>query len=294
VTAVLALLSSACWGTADFLGGLLAKRYPALVVVALSQALALVLLLVWATGSGHLDDPTGYLPWAIAGGVAGPIALSAFYSALASGTMGVVAPLASCGALVPVVVGVADGERPSLAQVCGIVAVIGGVILAAGPEVRRDETGARPAGARSVALAGLAALGFGIVFVALARGSEHSVPMTLTVQRATSVTVLVVLVAVWWLRTRPPADRGPVLPRGIDLGLVAVIGVGEIAANGMYAVASTSGLLAVVSVLASLYPVVTILLARFVLDERLARGQQAGVVTALVGVVVIAAGGGAA
>jgi drug/metabolite transporter (DMT)-like permease len=289
VTAVLALLSSLFWGGSDFGGGVLTRRLPALLVVAASQGCALVVLLGWMVATTAWDVPAGYVPWAIAGGLTGAIALSAFYTALATGTMGVVAPIASCGVLVPVLVGLLDGERPSAAQLSGIVVAVLGVVLAAGPELRRDPSGARPAGARSVALAGIAALGFGLVFVFLARGAEQSVGMTLVLQRCVSVGFLTAVLVVLALRGR---STGVGDLRRRDVPLVLAVGAGDVAANATYAVASTSGLLAVVAVLSSLYPVVTILLARWLLAERLQRTQQAGVAIALAGVVMIAAGGG--
>ena len=97
MAALLALLSSLLWGGADFLGGTVSRRLPALLVVGASQFAGLLAITLVAVASGELDAPTGYLPWAVAAGIAGLIGLVAFYSALAMGTMGVVSPIAALG-----------------------------------------------------------------------------------------------------------------------------------------------------------------------------------------------------
>jgi drug/metabolite transporter (DMT)-like permease len=279
VTVALALCASLLWGGADFLGGTAARRLPATGVVLASQAAALVGVLVVAAATGAFTDPTGYLGWAIAAAVVGVVALVGFYAALAEGTMGVVAPIAALGVVVPVVVGVAQGDRPSIWQGVGLALAVVGVVLASGPEVR----GGRPSGgSRPLLLAGLAAVGFGTVIVCVAHGARSSTTMTLLVMRATSVVVLGLL-----------ALGGAVTVRASrrDLPLLVAIGAGDVTANAALAVASTRGLLSLVAVLSSLYPAVTVLLARAVHDERLMREQTIGVTAALVGVVLIASGG---
>jgi drug/metabolite transporter (DMT)-like permease len=282
VTALLALLSSGLWGTADFLGGTLTRRAHALAVVGFSQAFALALMVVVTWGLGSWGDPTGYLPWAVAGGLVGMGSLVAFYAALSLGTMGVVAPVAACGVVVPVVIGLVQGERPAAAADVGILLAIVGVVLASGPELRGAEEGTGRGGWRALALAAVAAVGFGLVLWLVAQGAKSSVAMTLLTQRASSVLVAcVVLLAV---------RRAGGLRRG-DAPALAVIGLFDVSANGSYALASQSGLLAVVAVLGSLYPVATILLARVFHGERLAPLQRYGVALALVGVALIGAGG---
>lgn len=280
MAALLALLSSLLWGTADFFGGLYTRRMAAVLVVLVSQAIALSLILptVWLAGS--FDDPTGYFWWGVAAGIVGPAALICFYWALAIGTMGVVSPIAATGIVVPVVWGLVDGEQPSLWQYAGIVVGFIGVVLASGPDVPRDNEQAHQAHVRSIVLALVAAVGFGGALVCLNGGGTYSVGMTLVVQRSTSVLLLVVPVIVF---TRLKGLRVSDLP-----GLAAV-GVGDASANGAFAWASSLGLLSVTSVLGSLYPVATLLLARSILGERLTRLQQYGVVLALVGIVLLAA-----
>ncbi len=277
----LALLSSLLWGTADFFGGIFTKRMPAVVVVLISQAIALALIVptVWLLGS--FDDPSGYFWWGVGAGIVGPVGLVAFYWALSIGTMGVVSPIAATGIIVPVAWGLAEGEQPSVLQFLGIAVAFVGVVLAAGPDVPHENVEARDAHVKSIVLALVAALGFGAAFVFLAGGGEYSVGMTIAVQRATSVLLMVVPVVVF---TRLAGLRWRDVP-----GLAGV-GAGDAAANGAFAWSSTFGLLSVTAVLGSLYPVATLLLARILLKERLTRLQIYGVIGALIGIVLLSVG----
>jgi drug/metabolite transporter (DMT)-like permease len=281
MAAALALLSSLLWGTADFFGGLFTRRMPSVVVVLISQAIALVLILPTVWIFGGFDDPSGYFWWGVAAGIVGPVGLVSFYWALSIGTMGVVSPIAATGIVVPVVWGLVDGERPTTMQYAGIIVGFVGVVLAGGPDVPREDVDARQLHAKSIVLALVAALGFGGSFVCLNGGGEFSVGMTLVVQRSTSVALMVIPVV---LITRLVGLRMRDLP-----GLAGV-GAGDAAANGAFAWSSSLGLLSVTSVLGSLYPVATLLLARTMLGERLTRLQGYGVALALVGILLLAAG----
>ena len=278
---LLALLSSVLWGSADFLGGMVSRRRLAAVVVGLSQAAGLLTILVVALAVGSFDDPTGYLPWAAASGLAGMVGLVCFYAALAAGTMGVVSPIAALGVVVPVVVGLARGERPAALQLVGIAIAIVGVVLASGPELQGR------AGARPLVLAAVAALGFGLALLFIAEGSQSSTIMTLVTMRATSVSVLAVALLVALARG---TSRSVLAIGWADLALVGVVGVGDLLANLAFGAASRRDDVSIVSVLGSLYPVMTVLLARFVLGERLGKAQTWGVAGALGGVVLIATG----
>lgn len=275
MSVVLALLASLAWGAADFLGGTASRRLAATTVVAYSQAFALVGVAVVAVATGAFGADPGYIGWALVAAVCGVVGLSAFYSALATGTMGVVAPIAAMSVAVPVVVGIGQGDRPSGLQTAGVVVSVVGVVLASGPEVRGG-TGRRP-----LVLAVVAAIGFGAVIVCVAKGARSDTVMTLFVMRATSV----VLLAGFALAARSRMSADPA-----DLPLLATIGAGDVGANALFAVASTRGLLSVVSVLSSLYPAVTVMLARIVHAERLNRTQNVGVAAAIAGVALIAAG----
>lgn len=296
MTALLALLASALWGGADYLGGLLSRRLPALSVTFVGQACALVGAVVAVALLGGFAGPGAWWWWGVACGLVGPAALVAFYVALATGTMGVVAPIAATGVVVPVVVGLLRGERPGALQLAGIAAAVVGVVLAA-----RSPAGAAPArgGRRPVLLALGAAAGFGSVLLLIAEGSATSVGTTLVVQRVTNVCLLGIAVAVHLRRARrirrasgaePGAGRLGLGLRRADLPAVALVGLGDVSANGLYGIASRGGLVSVVAVLASLYPIATALLARQLLGERLVRAQAAGVALALVGVALMATG----
>jgi drug/metabolite transporter (DMT)-like permease len=284
VSALLALLSSCLWGLSDFLGGTASRRLPVSSVLALSQLTALLLLIPVAAATGALDTPRSYVvPAAIAGAV-GIAALGMFFRALSIGTMGVVAPVAALGVAVPVVVGLARGESPSSWQLAGIAVAVLGVVLASGPELSGGGVG----GAQALMLAGGAAVGFGVVLLLVAEASEGdsgAVVMTLLTMRLTSVTMLTVLLLVL-VRRR---GWGLSVSRQ-DAPLLILIGIGDAAANGTFAVASRSSLVSVASVLASLYPVVTALLAYRVHGERLRPVQVGGVAAALAGVALLAAG----
>jgi drug/metabolite transporter (DMT)-like permease len=281
VAAVLALLSSLLWGSADFLGGTASRRHRATLVVGVSQAAGLVTALVVAAAAGAFGDDLGYLPWAVLAGCAGVVGLVSFYAGLAAWTMGVVSPIAATGVVIPVLYGLLRGEHPSGVQLVGIVVAVVGVVLASGPELSGR------AGVRPVVLAGVAAVGFGVALLAIAEGSRHSTLMTLVTMRTTSVLLLGCALGVALTRGFP---RDELRLGRRDLALVALVGVGDLAANLTFGLASRRGAVSVVAVLGSLYPVVTALLAGIVHHERLGRVQLAGVAGALSGVVLIAAG----
>jgi drug/metabolite transporter (DMT)-like permease len=273
VLSLLALASSLAWGTSDFFAGLVTKRHPAVAVVGWTQGLALVVISLVVAGRWDTVTWSGWPVWAVAAGLSGMAGLICFYTALSSGTMGVVAPIAALGVVVPIVLGVATGEEPSAWAWVGMVVAVAGVTLASGPELSGDVS------PRPVVLASLAAVGFGLALFCLDRGARTSTLFTLWGMRLTSVAVLVVVALA--LRT-----AGSVVAREIP-GLLA-IGCGDLLANTLFAVASSRGQVSVASVLGSLYPVVTTIWARFLLDERLRRVQQVGVALAVGGAAVTA------
>jgi drug/metabolite transporter (DMT)-like permease len=275
---VLGLASSLSWGISDFLGGLKARQLQLLTVLVLSQAVGLALIAAIVAARSEPAPDAQHVAYACLSGLAGVGGLAAFYRGLAVGAMAVVAPISGTAAAIPVTVGLISGERPGGLQVAGIVLAIAGVALAS-RELPEEGGGARVA--TGVGLALLAALGFGSFFVAMDAASEDDLFWAIFFNRATSVSALLVLTAV--LRPRLSVHRG-------DVRALLAIGALDIGANTLFAAASTEGLVSLVAVLASLYPVVTILLARVVLGERVRRAQQAGVVLALAGVALISAG----
>jgi drug/metabolite transporter (DMT)-like permease len=220
--------------------------------------------------------PAEKLALAAIGGAAGMGALAAFYSALAMGTMSVVAPIAAMGVVVPVAYGLANGEEPGPVQLVGVVlAVIGVVVLSYEEDVEHE-----PVARRSIVLALVSALGFGLFFTLLDATATDQPGWAVVSARAGGV--LAVAAAVVIARPDLRGIRG-------SMGVLLVIGACDIAANTLFAVASTMGLLPVVAVGGSMYPAFTIALAHLVLGERLRLPQRAGVALALAGVVLIAA-----
>jgi drug/metabolite transporter (DMT)-like permease len=264
------------WGTADFLGGYTSRRLPALAVYGLSQAVGFIVLVTAATVTGSWDADPGFWPWAIASSLLGMVGMLAFYAALSIGPMGIVSPLVALSVLVPVSFGLLAGEVPAGVQILGIIAAVVGILLASGPELSGAES------AKPLILAGVAALGFGGMYLTMAEGSAYSPLMTMTGMRVTTMVLFAVILL--WVRNLGGARRSDALP-------LIVTGVFDAGANVAYGVATTMGLLATTAVLGSLYPVVTALLAAIVLHERLRAVQYAGVAVAMVGVVMISAGG---
>jgi drug/metabolite transporter (DMT)-like permease len=288
MTAVFALATSFLWGLADFGGGLLTRRIPALTVVLVSQAITATVLgaLVLATGGWSEAGPQ--LWFAVAAGAVGPVAMLCFYRALALGPMGVVSPLGSVGVAVPVGVGLVIGERPGLLQLAGIAVAVAGVMLAGGPQLR-----GAPVQRQAILLTLIAAFGFGSVMALIAEASSTltGLFLALFVQRVTNVVVGGAALSVSVRRGAPalPEDGGWALIRSSLPGL-AFVGLADVAANGSYALAAQHGPVTVAAVLASLYPVITALAARGVLKERLRAVQAAGAGLALFGTMLLAAG----
>ncbi|MFF0561216.1 EamA family transporter [Streptomyces sp. NPDC020472] len=287
MTALFALATSLLWGLADFGGGLLTRRIPALTVVVVSQTLAVLVLgtIVLATGAWTEAGPQ--LWYAVGAGVVGPAAMLAFYKALALGPMGVVSPLGSLGVVVPVSVGLLVGDRPGLLQFAGIGVAILGVVLAGGPELR-----GAPVQRQAVLLTLVAAFGFGSVMALIAEASTTvtGLFLALFVQRVTNVLVGGGALYASVRRGGRALPEGGPRTVGAALPALAFVGLADVAANGTYAMAAQQGPVTVAAVLASLYPVVTALAARGVLKERLRAVQAAGAGLALVGTVLLATG----
>jgi len=285
VTAFFALATSLLWGVADFGGGLLTRRTPALTVVVVSQGIAAAVLGAVVVATGGWSEAGPRLWFAFAAGVVGPVALFSFYKALALGPMGVVSPLATLSVAVPVGVGLFLGERPGLMQVAGIAVAVTGVVLAGGPQLR-----GAPVQRQTILLTLIAALGFGTVFALIAEASSSvtGLFLALFVQRLTNV-------ATGGAALYVSVRRGGValpesgFPWG-SLPALAFVGLADVAANGTYSIAAQHGPVTVAAVLASLYPVVTALAARGFLSERLRAVQAAGAGLALVGTLLLATG----
>jgi len=271
--AVLALLSSVLWGSADFIGGVSSRRAAPLAVYGVSQAFGAVVLAAMATVTGSWSAPVGYWTWGVAASLVGMLGMWAFYRALAIGPMGIVSPLVAVAVIVPVAFALLfRGEMPHGAQVLGMIIAVAGILLASGPEL----VGAQSA--RPIALGSLAAVTFGVFYIVVAEGSRISPIMTMVAMRMTTMALFIPILLVF---------RGFGGVRRVDLPRLAILGAFDASANVMFGYASTQGLLSTTSVLGSLYPVVTAILAAIILNERLRAVQYAGVAATLAGIVLI-------
>jgi drug/metabolite transporter (DMT)-like permease len=276
---LLALAASLSWGFADFGAGVAARRVTVSLVIVGSQAAGLVFVaLVLALVRPDLPALVHVGDAALAGAF-GALGLFAFYRGLAVGAMSIVGPISATGAIVPLTYGLARGERPSTLQLVGVALAVVGVIAAA---VEAHGATDRSRIGAGVGLALLAAVGFGssILFLSKASAGGDALWAPLTMRGVTVPAVVLMMLLL----------RMPATGLRASLWLLAGVGVCDTGANLLFALATSRGLLSVVAVLASLYPVVLVILARTLLKERIALHQLGGVAVALTGVALISAG----
>jgi len=282
VAIAFALGSSALWGLSDYIGGVKSRSFPVPVVLGAMylSSLTFMALFVGARGEGP-PDAAG-VSAALGAGLVGIAGLSALYRALAIGTMSIVAPIASTGVCIPVLVGLAAGDRPGSVRAVGLALAVVGIVLASrearsgGVDVSRQRL--------SILLAIVAGIGFGSYFVLAKIASSGDVAWALLLSRVSALPLIGVFA---YLALR----RGGRRPRGRAIVVLAALGLLDLGANLCYNHATTIGELSSVAVASSLYPVMTVTLAALLLGERVQGVQRLGVVTALAGVVMIAAGG---
>jgi drug/metabolite transporter (DMT)-like permease len=278
---VLALTASAAWGSADFLGGRASRGMGALGVATVSKLFGACGLAIACLVAGDLPSREEAL-WALGAGMFGAVGLLELYRSLALGPMSLVAPLTACGGGVPVIVALAGGETPSTVTAAGLaIAFVGAIVVS-----RPGTPDAANAGISRAALVHslVAATAIGLALTLLQQAAQAPGDATLglsLVAALTTASVLLVITASSGGFTRPPAA---LLPAVIGCGLL------DVTANVLFAQATADGSAAVVAVLGSLYPLMTVLLARAWLGERLSAAQGAGVVAAMAGVAAIAAG----
>lgn len=278
---VLALTSSLSYGVSDYLGGLKSKVLPLITVLMVSHAVALLAITATlALTVGEMPD-SKYFAYGMLAGVCEAVGIAALYQGLAVGKMSIVAAVAATAPMVPVLVSLLTGEVPGAIQALGIIIAVGGVCMLALGSRNENEPHALNKPGVSIFFGLLTALGLGSFLLAMDAAADGSVQWALITARITSVG----LFAFAFLAIRPEGE----LKTG-DWGSLALIGLLILIADLFYAVAATKGLLSVVAVLASLYPVVTILLARFHLGERLTRSQVTGIVIVLVGAAALSIG----
>lgn len=276
VAVALALGSGLLWGCADFSGGFLSRRAPALAVSMLSQGAGFVALVVALAVVGHVDGVS--FRFGLLAGIGGGIGLALFYWALSIGTMSIVAPIAACSALLPFSLALARGERPPGLALGGAALALVGVV-AASLEERRAETRERGR-AIVVAIGSAAALGVFAYFLGRG-GAAGSAFSTLLGARIVSFGLLAAACAV---------ARVPLRGGRATLAAVAAVGLVDLSANALFALAADRGLLSIVAVLGSVYPIATVLLAHAVLGERITWVQRAGVLVAFAGIAAVSAG----
>jgi drug/metabolite transporter (DMT)-like permease len=278
VSVLLALAASLSWGFADFGAGVGARRLPVFLVAAVAQTAGLVVAAAAVAATSDSTPSARQLAWAAFAGVVGLLGLSAFYRALAVGTMGVVGPITATASIVPVAYGLARGERPSTLQGLGVALAVAGVVAAS---IERPHADARRRLGAGVGLALVAALSFGWSLVGLSRAAPGGIAWGVLTMRIAAVPLVLLLAFFAGPRARPS--------RKAWLLLIGV-GIADTGATLLYGAASTRGLLSIVAVLSSLYPIVIVVLARVLLAERVAQAQLAGVAVALVGVALVSAG----
>ena len=273
---LLALGASLSWGFADFFGPLKGRALGTLRALVYVQAAGLVAIALVVAIRGRGPAHPGAL-LAIPAALSGTLGLYAYYRGMVVGAMSVVAPIAGVSAAVPVVVGIASGDRPSAPKLAGMACALAGVFLASREPGRSGGTRL----AAGVGLALLAALGFGAYFPAMHAAGRADFWWASLIFRITSTSLVLTTVLV---------RRPPLRVRVTDLPVLALVGLGDMLGNLLFAAASSRGLVSVTSVLASLYPIVTVVLARALLAERVARAQELGIVLTLGGVALISAG----
>lgn len=279
MASLLALLSSALWGSADYHAGKLSKRFPAIAVLATSQAIGFItglfLVIVSASWNAQALGSDGYLLAGALAGLCGYAGLISLYAALSTGRMGVVSPISSLGALIPLAYAIViKGDQLSTIVSIGVVAALLGGFLASGPEISQGLP------LKPVLLALSAAVFFGLALVFMAIGSQSSALMTMTTMRATTLLIGIAI----FIRFRHIGGLGKA-----ELPILIFIGVADFAANLLLGVATTKGLVSLAMVLGSLYPIATALLAYKFLHERLHKVQYVGIFFAVIGVALISA-----
>jgi drug/metabolite transporter (DMT)-like permease len=267
-----ALGASLAWGVGDFFGPLISRTLGVLPVLMWAQVggVAAIALAVALRGEG----PAGWaVLYAVAAAFGGMLGLVAYYRGMVTGTMSVVAPVAGVSAVIPVIFGIATGDDPSTAQVAGVVAALAGVGLAS---VEHQEGQRRLAA--GVGLALLAACGFGFYFPWMHAAGKVDFWWASMVFRTTALLLVASVVA---------GRRIDVRLSRRNVAIASVVGMVDTAGNVCFAASSTHGLVSLTAVLASLYPVLTVLLAASILRERVAPLQRAGIALTLAGVLLI-------
>jgi len=278
MASLLALLSSAMWGTADFFAGRLSKKHHPFAVLGFSQVVGLFvgILIVVISGSwqGKVLGFDGYLiPGALAG-MFGYIGLACLYEGLSTGRMGVVSPISSLSTVIPLAYALITGDVLSTITLIGVAVALVGVFCASGPELSQGLP------LKPILLALGAAAGFGLALTFIAIGSQSSALLTMVSMRAATFFVTISLA----IKFRTTGKFGK-----NEMPLLIFIGAADFLANLLLGIACTKGLVSVAMVFGSLYPIATAVLAYKFLQERLLKVQYFGIALAVAGVSIISA-----
>ena len=278
MASLLALLSSALWGTADFFAGRLSKKHHPFAVLGVSQIFGLVvgILIVVVSGSwqGKVLGFDGFLiPGALAG-LFGYIGLACLYEGLSTGRMGVVSPISSLSTVIPLAYALITGDVLSTITLVGVAIALVGVFCASGPELSQGLP------LKPILLALGAAAGFGLALTFIAIGSQSSALLTMVAMRGATFFVTISL-AIKYRTTGKFSKK--------NMPILLFIGAADFLANLLLGIACTKGLVSVAMVFGSLYPIATAVLAYKFLHERLLRVQYLGIALAVIGVSIISA-----
>jgi drug/metabolite transporter (DMT)-like permease len=278
MASLLALLSSAMWGSADFFAGRLSKKHHPFAVLGFSQVIGLFvgILVVIVSGSwqGKVFGFDGFLIPGVLAGLFGYIGLACLYEGLSTGRMGVVSPISSLSTVIPLAYALITGDVLSAVTLLGVGIALIGVFCASGPELSQGLP------LKPILLALGAAAGFGLALTFIAIGSQSSALLTMVSMRGATFFVTIALALKF--RTTGKFSKK-------DLPVLIFIGSADFLANLLLGIACTKGLVSVAMVFGSLYPIATALLAYKFLQERLLRVQYIGIALAVAGVSIISA-----
>ena len=279
---ILALLAAGLYGTADFVGGAASRRATAISLLAVNTPFGVALMIVIALLSGGPLSGGASLAWGAVGGAAGGAGLIVFYAGLAAGPMSVVAPVSALmSALLPVGLALAGGEHPGRAALAGSALCLAAIML-----VSIEPNGSRmvaPHTARGLVAGLVSGVMFGLFFICIRNAGHDGGLWPLVASRCSGMAIA--LAAAAWTRSRPvwwDRDR-------TAFWMALLSGGSDVMANVFYLLATQHGLFSLAVVLTALYPGVTVLLARIVLGERMRRAQQAGLVLAAAGIILVTA-----
>jgi drug/metabolite transporter (DMT)-like permease len=274
MASLLALLSAALWGSSDFEGGRISKRYPAISVLGATQLISLVFGFALTITVGETQVTAKIFFAGAAAGLLGYIGLICLYAGLSTGRMGVVSPISSLSVLIPMTVALIGGETMSTLTAIGCALAIVGGFLTSGPEFSQGVS------LKPLLLAGGAALGFGSALTFMAIGAAEAPILTMVCMRIATAFVTIAIA----IRKKGFGGLGRK-----NLPSLIFVGIADFAANAALGLAVNIGPVAISMVLGALYPVFTVLLAFFILHERLHKAQYIGGIAAVIGVALISA-----